>query len=365
MASSDQDPILQLNIDHRVSEQFALSLSADIPMSGLCAIYGESGAGKTTLLRCVAGLLQAPNVHVNVAGEVWQSERVFIPVHKRSLAYVMQEDNLLPHLTAQENINYALRRRLKHFSKSFWLQDSTKKVIAMMGIEHCLKRFPEQLSGGEKQRVALTRALLLKPRVMLLDEPLSALDDARKEEILPYIERLKSLDDCCILYVTHSKRELVRLADRVLMVTQERFALRENVSEALFPSENAQAKEVVLEASVRAKLDEWGLQELALGGLSLRVKNNDVPVGSTVRLCIAAKDVSLTLTKPEHSSILNLLPAKIISLQAMNDNFSVDVLLDISGRRLWASISRFSAEEMNLSVGVDLWAQIKAAAIVA
>ncbi|MBB6521016.1 molybdenum ABC transporter ATP-binding protein [Pseudoteredinibacter isoporae] len=365
MPNRTQDNMLSVDVHHQLNEHLLLSLSAEIPMQGVCAIFGESGTGKTTLLRSVAGLFELPDASIKVAGEVWQSERTFRPVHKRSIAYVMQEDNLLPHLTARKNINYALKRRLNNFSNDFWSLDSTKNVIDMMGIEHCLERLPEQLSGGEKQRVALTRALLLKPKLLLLDEPLSALDDARKEEILPYIERLKLLSDTCILYVTHSKRELARLADRVLMVDRGQFTLHENVSEALFPSEQALTKEVLLEARVKTKQPEWGLQDLAIGDLSIRLKDNNEPIGSKVRLCVAAKDVSLNLAKPEQSSILNLLPASVVSLHPMQDKFTVDVRLDIAGRPLWASISRYSANEMNLRPGLELWAQIKAAAIMA
>ncbi len=365
MSNSSSGRFLKINVLHDLNGHLRLSVNDEIPMQGVCAIFGESGSGKTTLLRSVAGLLQLPGSTVEIAGDTWQSDQSFVPAHKRSIAYVMQEDNLLPHLTARQNINYALKRRLSDFGKEFWSLESTMNVVRMMGIENILDRSPDRLSGGEKQRVALTRALLLKPQILLLDEPLSALDDARKEEILPYIERLKSLHDSCILYVTHSKRELARLADRVLMVENGTFTLHENVSEALFPSRAARAKEVVFDAVVKEKQPEWGLQILEVGDLSIRLRDNAEPVGSQIRLCVAARYVSLNLLKPERSSILNLLPATVISLHSMDNDFTVDVLLDVSGRQLWASVSRYSAEEMALQEGLNLWAQIKAAAIMA
>lgn len=357
--------LLKLSIPKASGNQFSISVDVELPMQGLCAVFGESGSGKTTLLRSVAGLLELPKAQLSVADETWQGDNFFAPPHKRSVAYVMQEGNLLPHLSAFENINYALKRRLDDFDGSFWSRESTQKVIDMMGIESCLARMPEQLSGGEKQRVALARALLLKPKVLLLDEPLSALDDIRKEEILPYIERLKTLSNCCILYVTHSKRELARLADCVLLVDSGKISFHENIAQALAPSSESKIKEVIIEARVQAKQLEWGLLELKMGEHILRLKDNGQPLGAATRLCIAAKDVSLSLNRPEQSSILNLLPATVVCIEQLDNDFSVDVLLDVSGQTLWSRISRYSAAELDLAPGLQLWAQVKAAAILA
>jgi len=354
-----------LKIDCEISSSLKLSIDEAIPTQGLCAVYGESGAGKTSLLRAIAGLNVYSGAYISFKDELWQDGVHLKQTYKRNLAYVMQEANLLPHLTARQNILYALRRRNQRNKKATSDNIEFQKVIELMGVGDCLDRYPVQLSGGEKQRIALARAILTKPDLLLLDEPLSALDDNRKAELLPYIELIKSELQSCILYVTHSKRELAKLADRVLMVEQGRYTLSEDIYSSLFPGNAALAKEVVFAAKVAAKEPQWGMQVLDIAGRQLRLKDSGERIGSAVNLCISAKDVSLSLERPERSSILNLLPATIISLQEMPDDFSIDVLLDVSGQRLWASISRFSAQQMSLEPGLNLWAQIKAAAIVA
>ncbi|WP_299979781.1 molybdenum ABC transporter ATP-binding protein [uncultured Pseudoteredinibacter sp.] len=356
---------LALKIDCEINAKLKLIIDETLPAQGLCAIYGESGAGKTSLLRAIAGLNIYSEAYISFKGELWQDGARFKQTHKRNLAYVMQEANLLPHLTAKQNILFALKRRNQRDQKSTCANADFQKVIELMGVEGCLDRYPVQLSGGEKQRIALARALLTKPDLLLLDEPLSALDDNRKAELLPYIELIKSELQSCILYVTHSKRELAKLADRVLMVEQGRYTLSEDIYSSLFPRNTALAKEVVFAAKVAAKESQWGMQVLDIAGRQIRLKDSGEKIGSIVNLCISAKDVSLSLERPERSSILNLLPATVIALQEMPDDFSVDILLDVSGQQLWASISRFSVQQMSLELGLNLWVQIKAAAIVA
>ena len=196
-----------------------LDINTHIPATGVTAIYGHSGSGKTSLLRCIAGLESAPQgkliISKNEWQETWQDTDTFMPVHKRSIGYVFQEASLFTHLSAQKNLNYAIKRADQKVSAEFY-----QRVISVMGIEDILSRYPNQLSGGERQRIAIARALLIQPRILLMDEPLAALDHQRKQEILPYLERLQQSFDIPIFYVSHSMDEVARLADHILVLDQ-------------------------------------------------------------------------------------------------------------------------------------------------
>ncbi|MCV6621438.1 MAG: molybdenum ABC transporter ATP-binding protein [Cellvibrionaceae bacterium] len=354
---------LSVSIIQRVNHKLTLEADFKLVSGDVCGVFGESGSGKTTLLRGIAGLNNLSFAKVRVAGDVWQEGSAIKPVHKRHLAFVMQDGNLLPHLNAKQNIEYALKRRLDAFEKSFWCKESTEEIIEMMNIEHCLQRFPEQLSGGEKQRIALARALLLKPQVMLFDEPLSALDDGRKNEVLPYLKQLRSKTEACILYVTHSKQELASLANKVLLVENGKFHMCSNVEEAIFPASETAQKEVYLPAKVEAKVARWGMQKISCGEQELLLSDDREPVGAEFRLCIKAKDVTLSLKQQIDSSVLNSIASVVIDIYPMQDGFSADVLLETKAGKIWASISRYSLDRMGLVPGLSVWANIKAVAL--
>ena len=191
---------------------FALDVDLALPGRGISAIYGASGSGKTSLLRCIAGLDRAVG-QLCVNGEVWQDESHFLPPHQRSLGYVFQEASLFAHLTVRGNLDYGLNRLAPAQRKV-----SLDHALDLLGIAHLMERKPEGLSGGERQRVAIARALLTSPRLLLMDEPLAALDLPRKREILPYLERLHTELDIPLLYVSHSPDELARLADHLVVL---------------------------------------------------------------------------------------------------------------------------------------------------
>ena len=211
---------LQVNFTLTSSQQITyLDIDTRIPAKGVTAIYGHSGSGKTSLLRCIAGLEKAPNgslaIHKDDWQATWQDSNIFLPVHKRPIGYVFQEASLFAHLNAEKNLRYAIKRADKKVTQEFY-----QRVIAVMGINDILERYPNQLSGGERQRIAIARALLIQPRLLLMDEPLAALDHQRKQEILPYLEKLQQSFDIPILYVSHSMDEVARLADHIVVLDQ-------------------------------------------------------------------------------------------------------------------------------------------------
>ncbi|MGJ8671147.1 MAG: molybdenum ABC transporter ATP-binding protein, partial [Oceanococcus sp.] len=213
-------PAIELNfyLSYGKSSPPALDLKVQIPGRGVTAIYGPSGAGKTSLLRCIAGLQQAKG-ELSVLGQSWQSQRHSLPTHKRPLGFVFQEASLFAHLTAAGNLRFAQKRAAAQ--SSTW-----SDIVALMGLEALLERYPHQLSGGERQRVAIARALLIQPKLLLMDEPLAALDASLKSEIMPYLERLHERAEVPILYVSHSLDEIARFADHVVILQQGRVQLQ-------------------------------------------------------------------------------------------------------------------------------------------
>lgn len=206
---------------------FTMDIDLDLPARGVTAIFGQSGSGKTTLLRCIAGLERARQGRLTFKGEVWQDERTFLPVHKRPLGYVFQEASLFPHLSVLGNLRYGLTRSKTEQSVSL------DQAIELLGIAPLLGRKPNRLSGGERQRVGIARALAVSPRLLLMDEPLAALDLARKQEILPYLERLHAELAFPLLYVTHSPDEVTRLADYLVTMENGRALTHDPIAEPL------------------------------------------------------------------------------------------------------------------------------------
>jgi molybdate transport system ATP-binding protein len=193
-------------------ESFTLDVQFSVPNTGVTAIFGPSGCGKTTLLRCLSGLERAPRGFLKVGNEVWQHGEFFVPTHKRALGYVFQETLLFSHMNVERNLRFGMKRAGIHNS------DVLEKTVRLLGIQHLLKRNPASLSGGERQRVAIARALALCPKILLLDEPLSALDNTLKQEILPYLEQMNKELKIPIVYVSHSRDEVLRLAHNVILM---------------------------------------------------------------------------------------------------------------------------------------------------
>jgi molybdate transport system ATP-binding protein len=345
---------------------FSLDLDLDLPGRGVTAIFGHSGSGKTTLLRCLAGLAKPKNGRLCVNGEIWldTANGVFMPTHKRSLGYVFQEASLFPHLTVTGNLCYGLNR-IPSASRRVDLFQAAE----LLGISHLLQRMPAGLSGGERQRVAIARALLTSPRLLLLDEPLASLDQKRKLEILPYLERLHDELDIPLLYVSHAPEEVARLADHLVLLDSGRAIASGPIADTLasldLPIAMTDDASVVIQGVVASYDWNYGILTLHLPGghSSLRVLHSPLPEGKPMRIVVRARDVSLASSAQEQSSVLNVLPATIVEIAAAANPSQVMVRLDVEGTPLLSRITRYSHDHLQLSVGKRVWAQVKAVSV--
>jgi molybdate transport system ATP-binding protein len=344
---------------------FTLDVDLQLPGRGVSALFGASGSGKTTCLRAIAGLEHAPGGYLSVNGEIWQddSRGLFVPTHQRPLGYVFQEASLFAHLTIRGNLEYGMRRVPASARKV-----SLQQAVELLGIAPLLGRMPDKLSGGEKQRVAIARALATSPRILLMDEPLAALDLKRKNEILPYLERLHDELEIPVLYVSHAPDEVARLADHLVVLEQGRAIASGPLGETLarldLPIRLGEDAGVVLEGEI-AELDAaWHLARVAFAGGSLWVRDSGVPLGQHVRVRILARDVSIALDTHTDSSILNILPATVEQLADDTHPALALVRLNAGGVPLVARITRRSAARLELRPGLNVWAQIKAVALI-
>ncbi|QHF03359.1 MULTISPECIES: molybdenum ABC transporter ATP-binding protein [Pseudomonas syringae group] len=347
---------------------FHMGINLVLPGSGVTALYGPSGSGKTTCLRCIAGLEKASQGLVRINDEVWQDsdKGIFVAPHKRAIGYVFQEASLFAHLSVRDNLEFGFKRIPRH-QRSIELAQATE----LLGIDHLLERRPDKLSGGERQRVGIARALLTSPRLMLLDEPLSALDSRRKSEILPYLERLHRELDIPMLYVSHAQDEVARLADHLVVLEAGDVLasgpIRETLARLDLPLAMGDDAGVVIEATVSAYDPHYQLLTVTLpdSALSMRVTHAEMQPGTLLRIKVQARDVSLNLQPEDQSSILNRLPVVVIEEMVADNSAHVLVRLDAGGTALLARITRFSSDHLKLHRGQSLWAQIKAVAVLA
>ncbi|MBB1073538.1 molybdenum ABC transporter ATP-binding protein [Rhodoferax sp. 4810] len=345
--------------------EFALNVDLELPGRGVTALFGHSGSGKTTLLRLIAGLQRVTNGYLAVNGQVWQDDQLFMPTHRRPLGYVFQEASLFPHLTARENVRYGMKRAGRVMNQS-----ALNDTVELLGIAQLLDRRPHQLSGGERQRVAIARALALHPAVLLMDEPLAALDLQRKQEILPYLERLHTALDIPVLYVSHSPDEVARLADTVVLLERGQVRAVGSVIELFSRLDLTFAQDqdasAILTGTILNHDAQYGLTRIGLnGGGRLMVTQLTQSIGEAVRVRVHARDVSLALDEPGTSSIVNILPARVIELREV-EPAHVLIQLEISAseqQRLLARITRYSCERLNVRSGQAVFAQVKAVAL--
>jgi molybdate transport system ATP-binding protein len=331
---------------------FDLEVAFSAAARGVTALFGASGSGKTTVLRCLAGLLRAPQGLVSLGADCWQNEAagVFVPPHRRACGYVFQEPSLFAHLSVRGNLEYGWKR-VPHAARRVAFDDA----VELLGIGALLERRAATLSGGERQRVAIARALLASPRLMLMDEPLAAIDAARKSEILYYIERLRDELGLPIVYVSHSLDEVVRLADRVVEMADGR-VIREG------PAVGRLMGDAVIETRVAEQDLQWGIARLDFPGGRLYAADVDALVGERVRVRIRARDVSLALSAPRDASFLNVLAGSVASISA-DQSASVAVQLDVAGTALLARVTRKSVAALGLAPGKRAYALIKSVAI--
>lgn len=354
---------------------FHLNVELALPARGITVLYGPSGSGKTSVLRCVAGLERARSAAVDAAarvvvgGEVWQDDAsgVFLPTHRRPLGYVFQEASLFEHLDVRGNLQYGLKRSWRGALLAQGRR-ALDEAVALLGIGHLLARRVQQLSGGERQRVAIARALATGPRLLLLDEPLAALDAARRQEILPWLERLRDELRLPMLYVTHSADELARLAQHLVVLERGQVRAAGPVQEVLSaidgPVVFGEDVGALLHGTVLARDPSWHLTRVGFAGGELSVRDEGLPVGREVRLRVHARDVSLALVKPELTSIQNLLPAVVDAIAPDAHPSHVLVRLRCGESLLLARITRRACEALGLHPGLAVWAQVKSAALV-
>lgn len=297
---------------HGTLGAFRLGVEIDAPMRGITALFGPSGCGKTSILRAVAGLNRLSGT-VRIGDDLWQDERHFVPPHRRAVGYVFQEPSLLPHLSVRDNLVYGARR-----SRDAAPRIAFDEVVRLLGLSRLVDREPAHLSGGERQRVSIGRALLSQPRLVLMDEPLSALDRNAKDEILPYFEALHASLSIPVLYVTHDLSEVERLADHLVMLQDGRVTVGGPLADILTTAASGLAARrdasCVLEGRV-ARLDADGIAAIALEGTELLTVANGLAEGQSVRVRIAASEVSIARHAAAETSILNAVPVVVAGIE--------------------------------------------------
>jgi len=347
-----------------VREGFRLAVDLALPATGITVLFGASGSGKTTLLRCVAGLERAPQGLVRIGSQVWQDDeaRIFLPTWRRPLGYVFQEASLFEHLTVKGNLHFGLRRTGSHDGGQV-----LDAAIRLLGIDKLLDRLPAGLSGGERQRVAIARALATQPRLLLLDEPLAALDHARKQEILPWLERLRDELSTPMLYVTHSADELARLADHLVVLDQGRVTAEgpaatvlASISSPVLAGDEIGA---LLAGRVVERDTRWHLCRVAFDGGSLWLRDSGLPLGHLVRLRVLARDLSMAVEEPHGTSIQNHLPCTIESSAPDTHPSQVLVRVKVGASTLVARITGRSFDSLGLQPGQSAWLQVKSVAL--
>ncbi len=357
-------------IDARLRLQrqgFLLDVALALPSQGITALFGPSGCGKTSLLRALAGLERAAG-RVALDDAVWQDDATgcFVPTHRRPLGYVIQDAALFPHLDVRSNLDYGRRRTTGERDRI-----SLDAVIELLGIEHLQTRRPATLSGGERQRVAIARALATGARLLLMDEPLAALDAARKAEILPYLERLHRELALPVVYVTHAMDEVARLADHLMLMHEGRILaagpLTELMARTDLPLARLDDAGVVITAEVAEHDTLHGMTRIAFNGSSLWVGQSTAPLGQPVRARILARDVSVARQRPVETSILNVLPVVLESVQREPSTALLSLRAGNGAPQgQWTLLARITSKSLaalNLQPGDALHAQIKGVAL--
>ncbi|MDQ4431434.1 molybdate transport system ATP-binding protein [Yokenella regensburgei] len=336
-----------------------LNINETLPASGITAVFGVSGAGKTSLINAISGLTRPQEGRIILNDRVLNDveKGICLSPDKRRIGYVFQDARLFPHYKVRGNLRYGMAKSMA---------GQFDKLVELLGIEALLDRLPGSLSGGEKQRVAIGRALLTAPELLLLDEPLASLDIPRKRELLPYLQRLAREINIPMLYVSHSLDEILHLADKVLVLeagSVKAFGNLEEVwgSSVMHPWLPQDQQSSILKVTVMEHHPHYAMTALALGDQHLWVNKLDKPVQSAVRVRIQASDVSLVLQPPTQTSIRNVLRGKVV--ECYDDNGQVEVRLEVGGRTLWARISPWARDDLGIKPGLWLYTQIKSVSI--
>ncbi|OZS42321.1 molybdenum ABC transporter ATP-binding protein ModC [Photobacterium sanguinicancri] len=353
--------MLTINMSQQLGD-LALDVDVSLPMEGITAIFGRSGAGKTSFINLLSGLTVPDAGEITLGADVLfdSATKTVVPPERRGIGYVFQDARLFPHYRVKGNLLYGCPEKdEQHFND----------VVRLLGIEALLERFPASLSGGEKQRVAIGRALLTKPKMLLMDEPLASLDVPRKQELLPYLERLAKEISIPIVYVTHSLDEILRLADHMVMLHQGKVVASGHVnsvwgSPEMRPWLPAKEQSSLLSARVNFDHPDYALTQVMLSQHDfLWVNRLEKTRGEWIRVRIFSNDVSLTREQPKQTSIRNILRARIDKIQRDVVNERVEVRLRIGETQLWANITLWAADELNLKVGDSIYAQVKGVSV--
>lgn len=352
--------MLELNFSQTLGDH-CLTINESLPASGITAVFGVSGAGKTSLINAISGLTKPQKGRIVLNNRVLNDteKKICLSPDKRRVGYVFQDARLFPHYKVRGNLRYGMAKSMA---------GQFDKLVSLLGIEGLLDRLPGGLSGGEKQRVAIGRALLTAPELLLLDEPLASLDIPRKRELLPYLQRLAREINIPMLYVSHSLDEILHLADKVLVLEEgnvKAFGNLEDVwgSSVMHPWLPKEQQSSILKVTVLEHHPHYAMSALALGDQHIWVNKLDRPLQSPVRIRVQASDVSLVLQPPVQTSIRNVLRAKVV--QCFDDNGQVEVQLEVGGRTLWARISPWARDDLAVKPGQWLYAQIKSVSITA
>ena len=346
--------------------EFALAVRETLSLEGIVALFGPSGSGKTTLLRVIAGLEDGAHGTVAFDGDRWQHETARVPAHRRGIGYVFQDGRLFPHLNVERNLRFALERAQRRprgtpATPPIELAD----VVAALDLKALLGRRPASLSGGEQQRVAIGRALLTSPRLLLMDEPLSSLDVGRKREIVPLIEKLPAAFDVPVLYVTHNVDEVARLASRMVLLNSGRVVAQGDVAEILERIDlwtYTGGREAGAALEVRVESERAGIATLRLDEQTLYVPMEEPPLGRTLRIRIHARDVAVATIRPHEISIRNVLGAQLVRID-LDASIYAELLLEVDGQHLRARITRDALDELRLKVSQRVYALIKSVAL--
>lgn len=353
---------IQIRLHQRLGA-FALDAELDLPGRGVIAVFGPSGSGKTTLLRWIAGLQPTVDGVLRVNGECWQdgASKIRVPAHRRAVGYVFQHTVLFPHLDVRGNLEFGLRRVPAGARRVALAQ-----AVEMLAIAHLLDRATNGLSGGELQRIGIARALLTSPRLLLLDEPLAALDLARKQEVLPYLERLHAELDIPVFYVSHAPDEVARLADHLVLLEAGQLRAEGPLGATLarldLPIRLGEDAGVVLEGRIAERDMHWQLARVATPAGALWVRDGGQAIGQAARMRILARDVSVA-RELQHSSILNTLPAQVCEIASDSHPALTLLRLRVGQAEVLARLTRRSADELALGAGTTVWVQIKAVAV--
>jgi molybdate transport system ATP-binding protein len=344
-----------------LKDNFELNTSFDFDLTGITALFGPSGCGKTTLLRCIAGLEAYSVGSIQISGDTWQdsTQNVFIQTHQRSVGFVFQKGALFDHLNVLKNLEFS-------YSRTDQAQFKFDEVISLTGLGNLLDRDTVSLSGGERQRVALARTLLSSPQLLLLDEPMAALDDQSKGELFPYLEKINKQFNIPIIYVSHSIEEVARFSDTIALMSEGKITKTGKTSEVLtdYNLSNPNAlKTISIFSGVVESIDEkYCLADIKCFGFKWVVTNKNLKCGESIKILVKAKDVSLTLNSSSDSSVLNILKVTVKTIKPI-DSSHVLVELSLGTSSLLSKVTKKSADHLKLRESQEIFAQVKSVSI--